>query len=1064
MKKVFNNILAVCMSLMIAFLAIPVPAYAEEENAKHISDDYYAASVSSSDAFPGQSDDAEENIASFSLENSIYCDGESQPVLEGTIRYTVLILDTSGSMRGKPASVQKQAAIRFCNAVTTAEGTNYVAIVRLNTSSSIGCKFTTNLDTLTSYINTIPASGGTNMEQALRRAEELLAETPDPEAGEAAIIKNVVICSDGLPENGITTEDGPYTSADNSYNYSYGNAVYHTAEELKNCGYYLYALGFFHSLSGKDLAFGRKLMTDLAGSVNQYYEVTNAEELEFVFGEIADNVTSDNFSKTGLFYYMSGDETDYTSTYYYRDDYFLKPATEYQDSLATMSMCLAFSAFGSNRTNDYGKKSQNLQYLLGECGFSGDHFATNQSYKEKPGTDSVGVGASYKTIKDGDEEYTLIAAAVRGGGYEAEWASNFTIGVNGQHQGFREARDQVLEFLGDYIDTKGISGKVKLWIVGYSRAAATTNLVAGELDDGYILSDNIELDRDNIYAYCFEAPRGALASDNVTDPKYNNIFSIINPGDIVTKVAPLEPAAFGFARYGISKFLPSALTDGQYNDKKCNMLKKYEALDSTGEYIVDNFQMKKISIANLIWDVKGFLENGIIVNDEDAKWDQNAFLDSMLTKLFAENIKNRSNYVDKYEKDIREICRIVFGSSDKMDAFQDQLISNLKSDIGRIAAQILFKRYDKLIQTIEDDIVRAMNTAGITDYSTADVNSAAGKIALLLLDFGVSHPNYTITAVYNIEGIGAAHYPELCLAWLQSFDKNYTAEGASAFGTGTYRVIHINCPVDINVYGKNGDLVASIVNDTPVALEGSSIVSYINEEGEKLIYLPATEDYTAALEATDNGSMTYSVTEYSESQGGICRIRNYYNVLLEDGEVFTGIVPAVEEEELNAGVAGGSSANYQLLDAEHNEILPDAELYGADAANAIYIVTVESNNDSYGLVYGSDAVTLGGYAAVTAIAAENCHFKGWYSDDQFISADETYRFCVTDHVELTGVFEPDEDHSVSDDDNSEEARSDDRDIATSPKTGDNTDAYLHYALLLTGIGFILLLYRKRIES
>ena len=56
---------------------------------------------------------------------------------------------------------------------------------------------------------------------------------------------------------------------------------YDTAAGIKEKGYTIYSLGFFHSLSGTNLDFGRLFMSDLA-SDGCYYEVTNADDLEFV--------------------------------------------------------------------------------------------------------------------------------------------------------------------------------------------------------------------------------------------------------------------------------------------------------------------------------------------------------------------------------------------------------------------------------------------------------------------------------------------------------------------------------------------------------------------------------------------------------------------------------------------------------------------------------------------------------------------------------------------------------------------------------------------------------------
>ena len=101
-----------------------------------------------------------------------------------------------------------------------------------------------------------------------------------------------------------------------------------------------------------------------------------------------------------------------------------------------MSLSFAMSAFGSSDggQTDYTNKSSNARALLKEMGFADENIAVNDWFTKKPTTDSIGVIIGNKPVKVKDEEYTLIAVAVRGGGYEQEWASNITIGTSGQHQ------------------------------------------------------------------------------------------------------------------------------------------------------------------------------------------------------------------------------------------------------------------------------------------------------------------------------------------------------------------------------------------------------------------------------------------------------------------------------------------------------------------------------------------------------------------------------------------------------------------------------------------------------
>ena len=204
-------------------------------------------------------------------------------------RYTVLVLDTSGSMRGTPMIKEREAAEKFCTDILNAGGNNYVALVTLNTRSNVVTPFTTDIDTISSDIAALNASGGTNYSDALNTAGSLLADV------DASNIRNIVFCSDGLPEDGSRSTTGRYTSSDDSYCYSYANAAYDIATGLKE-NYNIYTLGFFHSLSGKKLDFGTRLMADLASSASQAYNVTDPDQLLFEFGNVAQTVlTNDNY-------------------------------------------------------------------------------------------------------------------------------------------------------------------------------------------------------------------------------------------------------------------------------------------------------------------------------------------------------------------------------------------------------------------------------------------------------------------------------------------------------------------------------------------------------------------------------------------------------------------------------------------------------------------------------------------------------------------------------------------------------------------------------------------------
>ena len=713
-----------------------------------------------------------------------------------------------------------------------------------------------------------------------------------------------------------------------------------------------------------------------------------------------------NIRVSGMYRYPSAGGQDYMTPYFYDDDYFTRSAYEYQDSLATMTLSVALTAFGSARAREtakgYTQKSINLYELLVQCGFPAEHYDTNEDFRTKPTRDSIGVGVSYKTIREEGQPCTLIAAAIRGGAYESEWASNFTMGQSGAHRGFSEARDQVLAYLREYIEAQGIQGSIKLWITGYSRAAATTNMVAGALDSGASLGEQVTLDGEDLFAYCFECPQGAAPDVDVDDPVYGNIFNIINPGDLVTKIGPGRPASFGFQRYGVNRYLPTALKEGEdYGQLQGAMLEQFHALPSPIQYTVDDFQMKRLAPGKIFWDPQGAWKDGIIVDNPNEKWDLNAFLDEFIYRFFVQCVQSRDNYVDCYEAGIREMCFAAFGCGDRWPLFAQCYHRNMLKNLPELMYYMVHQDAKGLTKLVERVLDETLSETGITDYTPREIAQFTNGLVQLFLLFGMCNPNLTVTAVVNLSPIATAHFPEVCMAWLQSFDPNFTPEGKAAFNSGIHRVVRVHGDADVQVSDAQGQLVAAIQDGESQPIPGSDIVSFVNEAEEKLVYLPAAEGYRIDVLPGEEGSVSYTVHEYSEEAGGVNRIENYYD--LSAGESYTGLLPAVSAESLESDRMDGTSAVYDLR-SEDGRLTADDSLRGQEAADANCRVSVTANRRERGVVLGDTMVKQGGWARVQAIPSPGCRFVGWYEDGQLVSRDAVHDLCVKEDTELVGRF------------------------------------------------------------
>ncbi|AIQ50636.1 hypothetical protein R70331_03180 [Paenibacillus sp. FSL R7-0331] len=940
-------------------------------------------------------------------------------------RYSVLVLDTSASSNFLDSSGRvfytadtaidyvKTSAKKFIEAIQVADGTNYVAIVSYKGSkASIVSPFSTDVKALGAAVDSIYASNNNrNVAAGLQAADALISEISDPSA-----VKNVVLVTTGMTNDGEHNYNGHYNEStvgskwrrvDTGIRlYAYANEAYEAAEALKQQAT-VNTIGLFQTFEnmpeeGREVAQFFKLSAlDWATSTQHFYDVKDPNDLAFVFGEVASSIVK----KTGTFKYL-GDGRDYSATYYYDDSYFYNSSYIYNEHLATMSLNLELSAWASADAGDsYENKSNNAYNLLTDIGFT--DFESNDWFKVKPTKDSIGAVAARKTIKDDGEDYTLVALAVRGGGYESEWASNFTIGESGLHQGFSGARDQVLTFLKEYISDKEIQGNIKLWVTGFSRGAATANMVAGKIDEGGVSFPGATLALHDLYAYTFETPAGALLPDAKSD-RYGNIFNIINPSDLVPKVAP---AAWSFTRYGIDKRLPSAETDSEktYSESISKMLERYNALEETAPYVVDDFLMKKINIDG--WKI---LPGGdpfvSIIDDTKNAQSQNAFLNSYITMLTKDFLKSRAHYVSHYQNGIRDICGLFFGaSSTQSEKLIETATEKFSSKWGWIVYELLKPNlnpwgnnekdaYEKIAQYLKE----SLDEAEITAYSKTEFDNAVVTLLDLVAAVLTNHPNLATTMVLNISGIGQAHHPELALAWMQSMDSYYTPGGAAGFSSGKYRIVRINCPVDVQVFNNDKQLVASIIDDVPQQV--STIISALNEDGEKLVFLPASEEYTLLITATGNDVMTYSINEYSPEAGEVNRLVNYYDVPIVTGQELSGVVPAYNPSNLTNTTEEASDTVYRLA-TKGKEIPAGDDLSGEEATSAYFTINAVANDESLGAVQGSGTRQLGTFAQVEATAYTGSRFLGWYQDNTvLVSKEPAYRFRVDKDSNITARF------------------------------------------------------------
>ena len=396
---------------------------------------------------------------------------------------------------------------------------------------------------------------------------------------------------------------------------------------------------------------------------------------------------------------------------FYSDDYFRHPASEYNPHLATLSMFMTDNSTPRNRPknlNDewYKKQPNLLKGFFEAIGF--EDFDANADYTSRSDFDTIGIACARRQVDD----YTVIAVAVRSGGYYREWANNVWLGDGSKsdymHEGWYNCANKLLTFLDSYVTNNNITGKIKIWTAGFSRGGATANLAAGLLDNKIyneekIFSADATLDHEDLYAYTFEAPQGANYNSKTVELPgsliYDNIWNIVNPNDLVTKVAMSE---YGFARFGTDKFITTKFYDpDNFTANRKTFAKLYEEngdsfeKDYTGDKLVmygipgeKAILLYKNLIGAYFGDPTSIISLGVDglityvnkdcpyfqVDTRKANYDSNIVCTLFLEKLVAA-IGTRSDYCKKIQDHVKK-CLYIFSDDIKsnVDDFIDSAI------------------------------------------------------------------------------------------------------------------------------------------------------------------------------------------------------------------------------------------------------------------------------------------------------------------------------------------------------------------------------------------------------
>ena len=325
--------------------------------------------------------------------------------------------------------------------------------------------------------------------------------------------------------------------------------------------------------------------------------------------------------------------SSYYDYYTYDDEFFLSDPKDYNEELSKLSLGTTFAT----ATEMYGT------FFFEDIEF--DHVVCHD-YDGNPTEDTIGYFFGHRHIGEVD----IVAVFIRGFNYGKEWANNFLIGKEGDHEGFNTRAQEIHQALKDYIPRLALyypisCSTVKLWLTGYSRGGAVANSLAS-----LIMKDTRFTNAsDNMYVYTFEAP-ASLCEENAI--AYPNVHNIINEADIITFIPPTQ---YGLHRCGVDYPI--------YNEDISTLIKSFDEEIEIPEFkaITDLTSEPLDSDAK----VRDYVLTSIFEKDESSSSDKSIFANT------------REEYVDNYQDGIGSGIGYIFALSSETRSAMLTAIQNM---------------------------------------------------------------------------------------------------------------------------------------------------------------------------------------------------------------------------------------------------------------------------------------------------------------------------------------------------------------------------------------------------
>lgn len=134
------------------------------------------------------------------------------------------------------------------------------------------------------------------------------------------------------------------------------------------------------------------------------------------------------------------------------------------------------------------------------------------------------------------------------------------------------------------------------------------------------------------------------------------------------------------------------------------------------------------------------------------------------------------------------------------------------------------------------------------------------------------------------------HAPSAYMAFLMTNpDLNRAASNVS--------YIRAKCPIDIEVYNSDNELVGHIVNDEIDYDNYASDVMLTVSNGAKCVYFLNDDTYTIKFTGTDDGTMVYTAASKDMNSDSVEETKVYSDVKIENGKKLKSVVSSYDETD-----------------------------------------------------------------------------------------------------------------------------------------------------------------------